>query len=489
MERLTKQISGGHPLYPEKVLQFGEGNFLRAFVDWQVDVLNKETDFNGSVVVVQPRGSEKIDRLNEQDGLFTLYLQGMKDGVAVNEHMVVDSISRGIHLVNEYDQYVKLAGSDALRFIISNTTEAGIYFEATDKLEDRPQKSFPGKLTAFLFHRFQAFNGDVQKGCVIIPCELIEENGNKLKEIVLQFANSWNLGEEFVAWIHKANTFCNSLVDRIVPGFPKDSIDEISKELGYRDELLVVGEQYHQWVIEGPQWIKKEFPVDKAGLNAFVVDDLTPYRIQKVRILNGGHTAMTPVAYLSGLDTVAEAVNDEATGSFIQKLIFEEIMPTLDMPEEELKAFANDVLSRFKNPYMKHYLMSISLNSTSKFRARNLPTLLDYVEKKACLPHRMVFSLSALLSFYKGKREKEVIPLEDDPTVLEWFTASWKSVANETMKVEQLVQRTLGKQEIWGMDLNEVVGLTDLVTEYLKQIEQSGMESALEIVMKEQSVK
>lgn len=489
MEKLNKQISGGHPLYPEKVLQFGEGNFLRAFVDWQIDVLNRKTDFNGSVVVVQPRGSEKIARLNEQDGLFTLYLQGMKDGSPVNEHMVVDSISRGIHLVNEYDQYVKLAGSNELRFIISNTTEAGIYFEATDKLEDRPQKSFPGKLTAFLYHRFQAFNGDVQKGCVIIPCELIEDNGVRLKEIVLQLAGVWRLGDEFVAWIHKANTFCNSLVDRIVPGFPKDSIDELTKELGYRDELLVVGEQYHQWVIEGPQWIKKELPIDQAGLNAFIVDDLTPYRIQKVRILNGAHTAMTPVAYLSGLDTVAEVVNDESTGSFIKQLIFEEILPTLEMPEKQLEIFANDVLNRFKNPYMKHYLMSISLNSTSKYKARNLPTLLDYVEKQQCLPRRMVFSLSALLSFYKGKREDEAIQLEDDSSVLEWFEASWKSVSNETMKLEQFVQQTLGKQEIWGMDLNEVAGLTVMVTEYLQQIEQLGMKSALELVMKEQSIK
>jgi tagaturonate reductase len=489
MEKISKKICGEHPVYQEKILQFGEGNFLRAFVDWQIDVLNKKTDFNGSVVVVQPRGSEKIERLNEQDGLFTLYLQGMKEGKAVNEHMIVNSISRGIDLVKDYDKYVDLAGSEELRFIISNATEAGIYLEATDRLEDRPQKSFPGKLTAFLFHRFKAFKGDSQKGCIIIPCELIEENGAKLRDIVLQLANSWNLGKAFIEWILHANTFCNSLVDRIVPGFPKDRVDEITEELGYQDDLLVVGELYHQWVIEGPQWIKKEFPIDQVGLNTFFVDDLTPYRVQKVRILNGVHTAMTPVAYLAGVGTVAEAMEDETTGQFIKELTFEEIIPTLDMPTEELRAFANDVLNRFKNPYIKHYLLSISLNSLSKFKTRNIPALLDYMEKKQELPRRMVFSLSALLIFYKGKRGEEMIPLEDDPSVLELFKASWKSVAEDTMKIEELVETILGNQDIWGMDLNGVSGLTKLVAEYVHQMEDLGIKPSLEAMMREQSVK
>ncbi|MEC2054450.1 tagaturonate reductase [Peribacillus psychrosaccharolyticus] len=475
MEKLSRKIGEDYPVYPEKVLQFGEGNFLRAFVDWQLYVLNKETNFNGSVVVVQPKGTNKIVGLNEQEGLFTLYLQGMKENKAVNEHMIVDTISRGIDLFTDYHQYIELAHSEELRFVISNTTEAGIYFEPTDRLEDRPQISFPGKLTAFLFHRFQAFNGDQQKGCIVIPCELIEENGIKLREIVLQYAELWNLGEEFVSWIMQNNTFCNSLVDRIVPGFPKDNIDEITEELGYQDDLVVVGEQYHQWVIEGPQWIKDEFPIDQVALNTFIVDDLTPYRTQKVRILNGAHTAMTPIGYLAGLETVSEAVEDEEVGRYIHELIYEEIVPTLN---SDVKVFANDVINRFRNPYFKHYLLSISLNSISKFTARILPTLLDYLEKKKELPQRIVFSLAALLHFYRGKRE-------DDAAVLDWFVASWKAVDEQSITLDQFVQSCLSNQCIWGMDLTSVDGLTELVTEYLDKIEQAGMRDALMSVNKE----
>ncbi|MFJ5623007.1 tagaturonate reductase [Peribacillus loiseleuriae] len=489
MEKLNRKMSDDFILYPEKILQFGEGNFLRAFVDWQIDILNKETDFNGSVVVVQPRGSDKIARLNNQDGLFTLYLQGLKDGKAVSEHMVINSISRGIHLADHYNQYIELAESKDLRFVISNTTEAGIYFEESDKLDDRPQKSFPGKLAAFLYHRFKAFNGDDQKGCIMIPTELIEGNGTKLKEIILQFASLWNLGDAFVNWICEANTFCNSLVDRIVPGFPKDSVQEITEELGYEDELLVVGEQYHQWVIEGPKWIEKEFPIDKVNLNTFFVDDLNPYRVQKVRILNGAHTAMMPVAYLSGLDTVAEAVCDEVVGEFVQELIFDEILPTLDFSQGELRIFANDVLNRFRNPFIKHYLISISMNSISKFKTRNLPTLLDYVETKKELPRKMIFALSSLLYFYQGKRNEEVIPLADDTDVLQLFKELWGHVTEGTKTIEQFVKEVLSHEKLWGMNLNHIAGLTVMVAEYLQQLNQKGMKQALETLVKERSVK
>lgn len=488
LDKLNRKMSEEFKTYPEKILQFGEGNFLRAFVDWQIDVLNKETDFNGSIVVVQPRGSEKISRLNDQDGLFTLYLQGMKAGEAVSEHMVIDSISRGINLATNYYQYIELAGSEDLRFIISNTTEAGIYFEESDKLEDRPQKSFPGKLTAFLYHRFKAFNGDSKKGCILIPTELIEDNGTKLKEIILQFADLWKLGDDFVEWICEANTFCNSLVDRIVPGFPIDSIQEITEELGYKDELLVVGEQYHQWVIEGPKWIEKEFPITEGNLNAFFVNDLTPYRTQKVRILNGAHTAMMPVAYLSGLNTVAEAVDDKLVGEFIQELIFDEILPTLDLPQEELKTFANDVLNRFRNPFIKHYLISISMNSISKFKTRNVPALLDYMENKQKLPRKMVFALSALFYFYQGKRDEEIIPLADDTVILGQFKGLWGQIAAQTMTIEEFVIQVLSDEELWDMNLNKVTGLTAAVSEYLHQINQIGMKQALELVLKEQFV-
>lgn len=292
MQRLNKTLCKGYIQYPEKVLQFGEGNFLRAFFDWQVDQLNQLTDFNGSVVAVQPRGSGKINILNEQDGLFTLFLQGIKDGKPVNEHTIVRSISRGIDLFSDYASFKQLAKTEELRFIISNTTEAGIKFDQRDRLEDMPQKTFRGKLTAFLYFRYKAFSGDAEKGCIMLPCELIEENGRRLKETVLQYAELWKLEKGFIHWIYYANIFCNTLVDRIVPGFPVDASEELTASLGYEDRLLVVGEQYYLWVIEGPEQIQNELLFAEAGLNTIITGDLTPYRTKKVRILNGAHTAM-----------------------------------------------------------------------------------------------------------------------------------------------------------------------------------------------------
>ncbi|WEG13682.1 tagaturonate reductase [Pullulanibacillus sp. KACC 23026] len=483
MEKLNKTIVETYETYPEKVLQFGEGNFMRGFVDWQIEVMNKLADFNGSVVVVQPRGFEKIEKLNEQDGLYTLYLQGIKDGKAVREHTLIHSISRGLNLFTQYEEFVQLAENPSLRFIFSNTTEAGIAFDETDQLEDRPQKSYPGKLAAFLYYRFKAFGGDKDKGFIIIPCELVENGGKKLKEIVIQFAELWNLGEDFIRWVQEANTFCSSLVDRIVSGYPKETSEEMTQELGYQDDFLVVGEPFHLWVIEGPQWIREEFPAHMAGLNTLFVDDLTPYRTRKVRILNGAHTAMTPVSYLYGLNTVAESVEHPVIGRFIKETIFDEIIPTLDLPLDELTYFANAVLERFSNPFIKHYLLSISLNSLSKYKTRNLPSLLEFVNRKHQLPDKLVFSLAALISFYKGKRGEEEIPLEDEPDCLELVKRLWKDYDGTKESTNKIVHTVLGAEKIWEMDLNEVPGLTDLVTRYLYDIESKGIERAVKTTL------
>jgi tagaturonate reductase len=487
MQKLNSSIIPKNQ-YPEKVLQFGEGNFLRAFVDWQIDVMNQKTDFNGSVVVVQPRGYEKIEKLNQQDSLYTLYLQGMKEGRAVKEHSVIESISRGINLFTQYDDYLHLASNPELRFVFSNTTEAGIVYDESDKLEDRPQKSFPGKLTAFLYHRFLAFNGNLNKGLVVIPCELIENSGEILKDIVLRIASTWKLGDKFSNWIHEANTFCSSLVDRIVPGFPKDTIEEVTEELGYHDEFVVVGEHYHLWVIEGPEWIKEEFPAHVAGLNTIVTNDMAPYRTRKVRILNGTHTAMTPVSYLYGLNTVTESVEHEVIGSFVKELIAEEIIPTLDLPVDELQSFADEVIERFKNPYIQHYLQSISLNSMSKFKTRNLPSLVEYVARKKELPRKLVFSLAALISFYKGKRGEEGIPLSDDLDVLQLFKKEWGTYLGTLVSAKSIVSSVLGYEKLWETDLNLIPGLTEAVADYLYNIETVGMKRAVEAVIGEKAL-
>jgi tagaturonate reductase len=481
--KLSKTTFKDYKEYPERILQFGEGNFLRAFVDWQVDKMNKEADFNGSVVVVQPLENGLVEMLNQQDGLYTLYLQGLKEGKAVKEHSVINSISRSLNPYYQYEEYLKVAEKPELRFVISNTTEAGIAIDENDKLGDTCQKSYPGKLTAFLYRRFKTFNGDRSKGMIIIPCELIDRNGEKLKAAILKFAELWNLEDEFVTWINEANTFCCTLVDRIVPGYPRDNIEEIHKELGYEDSLVDVGEQFHLWVIEGPQWIANELPFEKAGLNIKLVDDVTPYRTRKVRILNGAHTALVPVAYLYGLDTVGNSVEDEVIGKFLRGVIYDEIIPTLDLPEDELKNFANAVLERFMNPFVNHYLMSIALNSMSKFETRDLPSLLEFAKRKGELPKKLVFSLAALIEFYKGKRGKEDIKLADDKDILDLYKELWTNCDGSEEAYRNLVTAVLAYEVNWKMNLNEIKGLTDAVTENLIKIEKLGIKEALKSVM------
>jgi len=481
--KLTKELYKGFKTYPEKMIQFGEGNFLRGFVDWQIDKMNEEANFNGSVVVVQPQEGGLIDMLNEQDGLYTLYLQGVQNGEAVKTHNIINSVSRGINPYRDYNEYLKLGENPEIRFIVSNTTEAGIAFDENDKLNEGCQKSYPGKLTALLYHRFVTFNGDSNKGFIIIPCELIDRNGEKLKEIVLKYAEIWNLGEDFVNWINKDNTFCCSLVDRIVPGYPRDTIDEVRAELGYDDNLVDVGEIFHLWVIEGPQSIKNELPIEKAGLNVKVVDDMTPYRTRKVRILNGPHTAMVPVAYLYGLETVGESVDHEVIGKYVHDVIYDEIIETLDLPHEELVEFADAIIERFQNPYVKHYLMSIALNSMSKYKTRDLPSLTEYLKRKGELPKKLVFSLAALIEFYKGKRGNENIELSDDEDILELYNTLWSNFDGTKEGLNKIVISVLAYEKNWGMNLNDIPNLTQEVTKYLESIESLGIKESIKIVL------
>lgn len=481
--KLNRESYKNHKSYPVKVIQFGEGNFLRAFVDWQIDKMNKEADFNGSVAVVQPLEGGLIHMLNEQDCLYTLYLQGIQNGKATKTHTVIDCIDRAVDPYKDYNKYLELAEIPSVRFIISNTTEAGIVFENDDKLEGGCQKGYPSKLTALLYHRFKTFNGALDKGLNIIPCELIDRNGEKLKEIVLKYAEIWNLGDEFITWINTANTFFCSLVDRIVPGYPRDTIEEVRAELGYDDNLVDVGEVFHLWVIEGPQCLKEELPIEKAGLNVKVVDDMTPYRTRKVRILNGPHTAMVPVAYLYGLETVGETVDHEIMGQYVRELIFEEIVPTLDLPHDELVQFGNDIIERFQNPYVKHYLMSIALNSMSKYKTRDLPSLTEYLKRKGELPRKLVFSLAALIEFYKGKRGNEDIKLADDEHILELYKNLWSECDGSESGLKTLVTKVLAYDRNWGMDLNEIEGLTQSVTDNLILIEKAGMKEAVKSVL------
>ena len=465
--------------FTERILQFGEGNFLRAFANWMIHEMNHQANFDAGAVVIQPIADGLIKRLNDQDGLYTLYMNGIKNGEVLSERKVVDCIQRGINPYEDYDAYLANAENTNLRFVISNTTEAGISYNPEDNLEDAPQASFPGKLTALLYKRFHYFNGASEKGLIVIPCELIDRNGDNLKKIVLQYATDWNLDKGFFSWINNDNIFCNTLVDRIVPGYPIDKIDTITEELGYIDNLIVEGEQFHLWVIEAPESVKNEIPAKTCGLNIVFTNNMEPYRTRKVRILNGAHTSLVPVSYLYGIDKVRESLEDQVVGKFIQDAIFEEICPTLDLPEQELIQFSSAVLERFRNPYLEHDLISISLNSISKYKTRVLPSVLEYIKRKNALPKRLLFSLAALIAFYRGDRNGVNIPLKDDQSVLDFFVAKWVA-----FDVKAIAKATLQNVDFWGQDLTQFNGLLKEVTTSLNAITKHGMKEALNDFMK-----
>jgi len=460
--------------YTERIIQFGEGNFLRAFANWMIHEMNKKANFDAGVVAIQPINQGLIKMLNDQDGLYTLYLNGIKNGQAISEHEIIDCIQRGINPYENYKAYLVLAENPDLRFVISNTTEAGISYNADDRLNDAPPSSYPAKLTALLHKRFQTFGGASDKGLIVIPCELIDKNGDNLKRIILKYASDWSLGEEFTEWINEDNIFCNTLVDRIVPGYPRDKMDAITAELGYKDNLVVEGEQFHLWVIEGPEAVKEEIPAEACGLNIVFTDNMEPYRTRKVRILNGAHTSLVPVGYLYGIDKVRESLEDEVVGTYLTNTIFNEICPTLDLPEAELKQFSNDVLDRFRNPYLEHALMSISLNSTSKFKTRVLPSIIEFIKRKNTLPKGLLFSLASLIAFYKGDRNGESYEVKDDQAALDFFAVQWA-----TNDISTITKATLSNTIFWGEDLTKYDGLESAVRGNLESIINKGMKTAL----------
>jgi tagaturonate reductase len=444
---------------PVKVLQFGEGNFLRGFVNWIIDVMNEKTSFNGNVRIIQPLANGLAPLIEKQDGLYHVQLEGIHRGKTYQKSRMITSVDGAMNPFDDYDAYLTLADNEHLEFIISNTTEAGIAFDPQDTDFSEIPITFPGKLTALLYRRFTTYQGKSEKGLVIIPCELIEKNGEQLQYCVLEYANLWGLPEAFSKWIKESNSFCNTLVDRIVPGFPKDNIKEIQEKLGFEDNLVVMAEPFHLWVIEGPDNLKVKFPAEEAGLDVKFVKDLTPYRTRKVRILNGAHTALVPVAYLEGLRTVREAVEDPLTGKFIEDTILSEIIPTLDLAEDELKQFANDVLDRFKNPFIRHELASIALNSVSKFKVRVLPSLLAYKNIMGNWPTNLTYSFASLMMFYNPEVG---CPINDDESYCRYFEQVWSSES-----LEEVVHKILSKTEFWGEDLTLHVGLSEKVLEQL----------------------
>jgi tagaturonate reductase len=472
---LNRHNFPGH-CYPEKILQFGEGNFLRAFIDWTVDILNEKTDFNSGITVVRPIDTNQ-PFLNEQDGLYTAMIRGLNErGEAVAEPRLIRSVNREISVYRQFDDYLACAENPELTWVFSNTTEAGIAFNDGDRYQDAPPSSFPAKLTRFLHHRYCHFNGDTSKGLIIVPCELIDYNGEQLKAYVLRYAELWRLEADFIAWLEQANTFCSTLVDRIVTGYPRDEIKQLEAELGYQDRFLVTAEYFYLFVIQGPQWLASRLKLDSVKLNIRIVDDIKPYKEQKVSILNGAHTAMVPVAYLAGHRTVGEAMQDPAIAQFVNELLYQEVIPTLSLDKQQLQQFAADVLDRFRNPYIRHELLSIALNSLTKFKTRLLPQLLNYQQQFERAPTHIVFALAALIAFYRGEFDSQAIPLNDDAHLLARFEA-WRELYESDRRT--LVANVLAMDDHWGSDLNKIDGLTDLTCRYLTQILENGVITAL----------
>ena len=490
MEKLNYQVlkKAGYdgyilPSAPEKVMQFGEGNFLRAFVDYWFDLANEKAGWNGKCCLVQPIAPGLANMINEQEGLYTLYLRGSQAGQKVDDKRVISSVSRCLNPYEEagFNAMMELAVSDELEIIVSNTTEAGIVYDPACALSDNPASSFPGKLTQVLYHRYQAG----KSGLLILACELIDNNGKELQKCVNQYIDQWQLEDGFRNYVNQACTFCGSLVDRIVPGRIRDpqEVAALEEKHGYCDPLLDVGEVFGVWVIEGDPKLNDVLPFKKAGLEdkVFVTPDMTPYKKRKVRILNGAHTGFVLGAYLAGYDIVRDCMHDETILGYMNKMLLEEVVPILPLDQEDCKAFAAAVQDRFNNPFVNHELMSISLNSTSKWRARNMPSFLEYIEKNGKLPKCLTMSFAAYIAFFsndiqelndKGlvcRRPKgNTYVCSDDRWALEFY---WEHRGDS---VEDLVHAVMTNEQMWGQDLTQVPGFEAATVENLKKIRTEG---------------
>lgn len=448
--------------YPPRVIQFGEGNFMRGFFNWQLAQMNKQGLFQGSAIVVQPIEQGLKPLLDQQDHLYTVILEGLVEGAPVQTTEIISTIHSVINPYQQWQAFLALAENEQLDVIVSNTTEAGIRFDESDAFMDTPPSSFPAKLTALLYRRFQL----EKPGFTIIPCELIDRNGEKLKKAVLAYARLWALPAAFIEWLDTDNQFCCSLVDRIVPGYPRETAAVYEAMLGYHDQLMVTAEPFMLWVIEGTK-VEEKLPLQAAGLNVIVTDDMTPYREQKVHLLNGPHTAIVSLGHLAGLETVEDVMNDPDFALYLDHLFQEELIPMLDLPGSQLTAYAEEIKERFKNPYVHHQLQSIALNSVSKFTARLLPVLMRYSQKKQQFPKRITASLAAL--FYRYL----TCPFEDDASVTAIFAQA------QEMAPSQQIDFLLGSDALWQTDLRF---LTAEITDMVALLSQDGPRALLHYV-------
>ncbi len=488
-ERLVRDYSK----MPERILQFGEGNFLRGFADWIVELANENGSLNSSVVIVKPIDFGNFKKFKEQDNKYTLIMRGLENNEAKENIEIITSISRTIDPYEDYLEYEEFIKSDDLKYVISNTTEAGIVYENIENNEDYPS-TFPAKVTKLLYTRYKYFNGNKEKGLLFFPVELIDDNATELKNIVIQHAKDWKLEEEFINWINECNNFSNTLVDRIVTGYPADTIKEVEEKLGYEDKLIVTSETYNLWVIEGTDDLRSKFPISDNGSNIVWTEDVKPYKKRKVRILNGAHTSTVLAAYLSGFKIVRDMMEDEKFNKLFRNIIEKEVIPTIDMDRDGLVEYTDSVESRFLNPYIDHKLLDISLNSVSKFRARCLCSLLDYYEINKSIPENLAFSLAALIRFYKVNKEvdsytgidfnNESYKVIDNESVLSFFEKTWKHNS-----IKNVATEVLSNIELWGQNLNELDGLNESITKYLYLMDEHGISNTVDKLLRGETCK
>ena len=446
-------------------IQFGEGNFLRAFVDYCIQILNDKTSFSGKVNIIQPLPEGMIEQLKIQNGKYNLFHEGIIQGKTIRDRMQINCVKQMNNPYQEFDQFLELAENENLTFVFSNTTEAGIVLDTKDQFTGKPPRSFPGKLTRLLHHRYKTFNGDPSKVLHIMPSELIEQNGTKLKKIILELSKIWKLEDHFISWINQ-NHFYNTLVDRIVPGFPKKDLDFYKKELFFDDQLIVTCEPFFLWVIEGNPELLKIFPIDRLKeIDVKVVPDLGIFRTRKVRILNGSHTTMVPVGLLHGTKTVSDILKNDFLKTFLSQTLFDEIIPSVDLDKQQLNDYAHSVLERFSNPFIIHKLESISLNSISKFKVRVLPSLISYFRKQGKVPKNLTFSMAALIYFYGKEVSKHPYPLKDDPEIIAFFNKIWSE-----RNIEKVVLETLSNTDLWDKNLAEISPLKYSLTKALNAL-------------------
>ena len=474
------------PQRPVRVVQFGEGNFLRAFVDYMIDIANEKTDFNGSIAIVKPISFGSLERFEKQDCLYTVILRGRENGQTVSTSRVITSVDRAVDGADTWENLAALAACPTVRFVVSNTTEAGIVLGENDHMDGVPA-TYPGKLTKFLYERFCAFGGTAESGVIILPVELIENNGGKLKECVFRLAGIWGLPASFTAWLTEACVFCSTLVDRIVTGYPAAEAASLCEKLGYTDELLDVGEPFGLWVIESEKDISEELPLAKAGMPVIFTNNQKPYRERKVRILNGAHTSSVLAAWLCGINIVRDMMNDPLCGTFVRRAVSEEIAPLVPLERSDVDAFAAAVFERFENPFIDHALLSISLNSVSKWKSRVLPSLKEYLAANGKLPRLLTFSFAALLAFYSSTDLREdalcacradgtEYMIRDDRPVLEFFAA------HSSLPTAQFADATAGNADFWGEDLRLLPGFTEAVTADLEAIRRDAAAAVADIL-------